>query len=158
MTDSGDAGAGDALAILADQFGQLAVQLADGVDQPLAQQRLVEFAVRGVPGAEHASMTMVDVTRPPATIASTDEPPARWDRLQYEFNEGPCLDAIIVNGVTVVPDLRTEERWPRFTRAIVDQTPARSILSYRLFLTERTRARLNLYATRPDVFTEQSIA
>jgi hypothetical protein len=43
------------------------VQLAGGVDQPLTQQRLVEFAVRGVPGAEHASMTVVEENRPPRT-------------------------------------------------------------------------------------------
>ena len=71
---------------------------------------------------------------------------------------GPCLDAIITNGVIVVPDLRTDDRWPRFTRAIVAQTPARSILSYRLFMIERARAGLNLYATRPGVFTDLSVA
>jgi len=90
MTDVGDAGPGDALAILADQFGQLAVQLAGGVDQPLTQQRLVEFAVRGVPGAEHASMTMVEQNRPPRTTAGSDELPYRWDELQYEHGEGPA--------------------------------------------------------------------
>ena len=58
----------------------------------------------------------------------------------------------------MVPDLRTDDRWPRFTRAIVAQTPARSILSYRLFLTERARAGLNLYATHPGVFTDLSVA
>jgi len=156
--DIGETSAGDALATLADQFGQLALQLADGVDQPLTQQRLVEFAVRGVPGAEHASMTMVEQNRPPRTTAGSDELPYRWDELQYSHGEGPCLDAIITNGVVVVPDLRTDDRWPRFTRAIVAQTPARSILSYRLFLTERARAGLNLYATRPGVFTDLSVA
>jgi hypothetical protein len=49
VTPDIDAGAGDALAILANQFAQLALQLADGLDQPLTQQRLVEFAVRGCP-------------------------------------------------------------------------------------------------------------
>ena len=58
---------GDALAVLADQFGQLAASLANGVDEPVTQQRLVEFAVRGIPGAEHASMTVVDGHRPPRT-------------------------------------------------------------------------------------------
>jgi hypothetical protein len=41
---------------------------------------------------------------------------------------------------------------------MVDQTPARSILSYRLFLTEKSAAGLNLYATRPGAFTDPSIA
>jgi hypothetical protein len=45
-----------------------------------------------------------------------------------------------------------------FARAIVDQTPVRSMLSFRLFLTEQNRAALNLYATTPGAFTEQSTA
>ena len=144
-----DSGTGDALAMMADQFGQLAVSLANGADQPFTQQRLVEFAVRGIPGAEHASMTVVDGHRPPRTTAGSDELPYQWDQLQYEFGEGPCLEAIATNGVELAPDLRTENRWPRFARAIVEQTPARSMLSFRLFLTEQNRAALNLYATRP---------
>ena len=143
---------------MADQFGQLAVSLADGADQPLTQQRIVEYAVRGIPGAEHASMTVVDGKRPPRTTAGTDELPYQWDQMQYDHGEGPCLDAITTNGVTLSADLRTENRWPRFTRAIVDQTPARSMLSFRLFLTEQHGAGLNLYATRPAAFTDQSSA
>lgn len=151
-------GTGETLAVMADQFGQLAVSLADGADQPLTQQRLVEFAVRGIPGAEHASVTVVDGHRPPRTTAGTDELPYQWDQLQYQYGEGPCLEAIATNGVELVSDLRTENRWPRFARAIVDQTPARSMLSFRLFLTEENRAALNVYATRPGVFTDQSVA
>ena len=103
-------------------------------------------------------MTMVEGNRPPRTTAGTSELPYQWDQLQYEHGEGPCLGAIAANGVELVPDLRTENRWPLFTRAIVDQTPARSMLSFRLFLTEQNRAALNLYATRPGAFTDQSTA
>ena len=55
-------------------------------------------------------------------------------------------------------DLRTENRWPLFARAIVEQSPVRSMLSFRLFLTEQNRAALNLYATTPGAFTAQSTA
>ena len=55
---------GDALAVSADQLGQSAVSLADGLDQPVTQQRLIEFAVRGIPGSKHASMRR-DHTQPP---------------------------------------------------------------------------------------------
>src|SRR6478609_12066845 len=156
--DRTDLSTGDALATMADQFGQLAVSLADGADHLFTQQRLVEFAVRGIPGAEHASMTVVDGHRPSRTTAGSDGLPYRWDQLQYEHREGPCLEAITTNGVEMVPDLRTENRWPLFARAIVDQSPVRSMLSFRLFLTEQNRAALNLYATRPGAFTEQSTA
>jgi hypothetical protein len=134
------------------------VQLADGVDQPLTQQRLVEFAVRGIPGAEHASLTMVTGTTPPRTTAQTDDLPYQWDQLQYQYGEGPCLDVIATNNVAQAQDLRTDPRWPRFARAPGCQTPARSMLSFRLFLTEQNRAALNLYATRPAAFTDQSVA
>ena len=157
-TDVHDTGDGDALAALADRFRQLAVLLADGIDQQLSQQRLVEFTVRGVPGAEHASVIVVDGARPPRTTAGSDELPFRWDQLQYEYGEGPCLEAIATSNVTVAQDLRTDSRWPRFARAMVDQTPARSILSYQLFLTEQQRGGLNPYATRPGAFTDQSVA
>ena len=157
-SDMHDAGAGAALTLLAEQFRQLVVQLADGEDQPLTQQRLVEFAVRGIPGAEHASLTMVTGTTPPRTTAQTDDLPYQWDQLQYQYGEGPCLDVIATNNVAQAQDLRTDHRWPRFARALVDQTPARSMLSFRLFLTEQNRAGLNLYATRPAAFTDQSVA
>ena len=134
------------------------MSLADGADQPLTQQRLVEFAVRGIPGADHASMTMVTGSRRPRTIAGSDELPYQWDELQYQYGEGPCLEAITTNGVELCPDLRTENRWPLFARAIVEQTPARSMLSFRLFLTEQNRAALNLYATRPGAFTDETTA
>jgi hypothetical protein len=153
-----DNGVGDVLAVLAEQFAQLAMSLADHADQPLTQQRLVEFAVRGVPGAEHASVTVVDGDRLPRTTAQTDQLPYDWDQLQYENGQGPCLEAIAANGVVLANDLRTDTRWPRFTHAIVDATPARSMLSFRLFLTEQNRAALNMYDTRPGVFTDQSVA
>lgn len=140
---------GDALAEMADQFGQLAVLLADDVDQPIAQQRLVEYAVRGIPGAEYASMTVIDGDRPPRTTARSDELPYQWDQLQYRYGEGPCLDVIHSNSVETASDLRTDNRWPLFARAAVDQTPARSMLSFRLFLTGEHRAALNLYAPDP---------
>ena len=103
-------------------------------------------------------MTVVDGHRPPRTTAQSDELPYQWDQLQYEHGEGPCLEAAATNGVESAPDLRTENRWPLFARAIVDQTPVRSMLSFRLFLTEQNRAALNLYATKPGAFTDQSTA
>jgi hypothetical protein len=151
-------GDGDALAVLAEQFTQLARSLAEHADQPLTQQRLVEYTVRGVPAAEHASVTVVDGNRPPRTTAATDQLPYDWDRLQYANGQGPCLEAITADGVVLADDLCTDTRWPRFTRAVVAATPVRSMLSFRLFLTEQHRAALNLYATRPGVFTDQSVA
>jgi hypothetical protein len=103
-------------------------------------------------------MTTVGLHQPPRTTAGSDELPYRWDQLQYDYGEGPCLGAIDTNGVELVPDLSTETRWPLFARAIVEQSPVRSMLSFGFFLTKENRAGLNLYATQPSAFTEQSTA
>lgn len=78
--------------------------------------------------------------------------------MQYKYGEGPCLEAITTNGVELVADLRTKNRRPLFARAAVEQTPARSMLSFRLRVTEKNRAGLNLYAVRPGAFTDESTA
>jgi len=153
-----DLGSGAALAALAGQFGQLAMSLADRADRPLVQQRLVEFAVRGVPGAEYASLTQVTGKQPPRTTAQSCELPYRWDQLQYEFGEGPRLGgdrdergdpgAGPARGGPVA-GVRPGDR---------GADPARSMLSFRLFLTEDDRAALNLYATRAGAFTDESTA
>jgi hypothetical protein len=143
---------------MAAQFVDLAMALADSADEPLVQQRLIEFAVRGVPGADHASLTLDQGNRPPKTSAQSDVLPYEWDQLQYKQGEGRCLEVIITNGVALAQDLRTDTRRPRFAHDLVTQTPARSMLSFRLFLTETNRAALNLYALEPGAFTDDSVA
>jgi hypothetical protein len=146
------------LATVAGQFEELELSLAAGAPEPLTQQRLVQFAVRGIPGAEHASVTVVHGGRAPRTAAASDELTPHWDQLQYDCGEGPGLDVIASNGFELVADLSTDTRWPRFARAVIAQTPARSMLSFRLFLNDEDRAGLNLYATRPGAFTDRSVA
>ena len=47
-------------------------------------------------------------------MACSDDRVLHADRLQYEFGEGPCLDAVWTNGVYLVPDLQADGRWPRW--------------------------------------------
>ena len=45
----------------------------------------------------------------------------RGDALQYELDEGPCLDSVRWHETVVSQDLSREERWPRWTpRAVTD--------------------------------------
>jgi hypothetical protein len=101
---------------------------------------------------------VVKADRPPRTPASSGELPYQWDQLQYEHGEGPCLDVCATNGVALVKDFSTETRWPRFSQALVEHTPARSMLSFGLFLAKDKRAALNLYSTRPGAFSDESTA
>jgi len=140
------------------QFSELATALMNDSDEPMVQQRLVEFAVRAVPGADHAAVTVVDRQGRPATTASTDPVPVQVDALQYEFKQGPCLEALVGDDIVTAPDLTADRQWPLFAAEAVNRTPVRSMISFRLFISDEERAALNLYADRVSAFGEQSAA
>ena len=140
------------------QFRDLALALMDNSEEPMMQQRLVEFAVRAIPGAEHAAVTVIDRHGRPTTTASTDSVPLQVDALQYELNQGPCLQALVKDDIVTAPDLASDGQWPLFSAATVDRTPVRSMMSFRLFITDEDRAALNLYADRVAAFDAQSAA
>ena len=80
------------------------------------------------------------------------------DSLQYELGEEPCLHAIHTEPVTVMDDLRNQQRWPRYVpRALENGLAAQ--MGLRLFADGETFGGLNLYSTDPrgiDAVVEQS--
>ena len=63
---------------------------SDSLEQTL--QRVVDLAVRTMPGCTGASVTLVDGERP-VTAAQTDDVALAVDAAQYDVGDGPCLDA-----------------------------------------------------------------
>jgi GAF domain-containing protein len=59
--------------------------------------------------------------------------------------------------VVRVPDVERDERWPRWSRAVVERTPYRSMLCHRLFTARDRVGGLNLYAERPDAFDRDDV-
>lgn len=147
--------AGDSPQELALEFRRLSEELVSTGDASAAQQRLVDLACE-VTGCDWAAVTRWVVGRPPTTVASTGAVPRHVDRIQYESGEGPCLAAVARERATSIPDLETDERWPRFSAAAVAETPVRSALSFHLS-DEPDRAALNLYSERPDALTEEAV-
>lgn len=119
-------------------------------------QAIVTGAVDAVPGAEHAGISLVSNDGSITSRAPTDERVDALDQLQTETGEGPCLDAIAIDRTVVVVDLHTEtSRWPAFApRAI--ELGAGSVLSFRLFTDTAPLAALNIYASAPAAFDDES--
>ncbi|MET8852282.1 GAF and ANTAR domain-containing protein [Amycolatopsis sp. NPDC004625] len=88
------------------------------------------------------------------TVAPTDELVVTVDKLQHQFWEGPCLGAISQHHTYRTGDLESERRWPRFGPAAVG-VGVRSMLAYRLFVTDTTLGALNLYSSERDAFSAQ---
>jgi GAF domain-containing protein len=84
-------------------------------------------------------------------VAFSDERVLKADTLQYQFGEGPCVDAVWTDGLFAVPDLQADGRWPRWAPEAAGWGIGAS-LSVHLF-TDTTLGSINLYSLAPREFT-----
>ncbi len=128
---------------------------AHGGSGPTAET-LTRLAVDVVPGADWAGVSLARARGRVETVGPTADVVVRADELQYETGQGPCLDAIDEE-VVWVPDLREDDRWPRWLPLVRDEG-VRSMLCVRLRARGRTHGALNLYAGGADAFDEHDRA
>ena len=71
---------------------------ASTLDGPIDVDELLHLiclaAIDNVPGVEYAGITLADRHGRLETPAATHELVHRVDTLQYQFNQGPCVDAV----------------------------------------------------------------
>ena len=115
--------------------------------------QLVAVAVERVPGARWASVSVLRGNRF-TTSASTAEPAARADSLQYELGSGPCVDAVLEDSVFVTGDVVAEARWSEWGRRANAEVGVTSVFSQRLHHHDsgEVLAGLNIYSDAPDAF------
>ena len=114
-----------------------------------ALRAVIEMAVESGP-CDEASITTLGPGRTISTIAYSDERVLQADRLQYELNEGPCLDAVWTNGVYLVQDLVADGRWPQWAPRASDLGFGAS-MSVHLF-TDTRLGSINMYSMNPRSF------
>ena len=145
----------DSSQLLADQLSALArvLQAEEDVDATLAA--IAHAAVGTVPGAGHASISIIEGRREVRTRAATDELPRAVDHIQYETGQGPCLDTLYEQETVRVADMAAEQRWPEFsTRAA--ELGIGSMLAVQLYVDGDDLGALNLFAERPEAFDDDS--
>ena len=120
-------------------------------------QHIVEATVELVVGCQAASILLATRQGEIKTSAFTDEAIARADQLQAELNEGPCVDAVWKEEVVLVPDLRAEDRWPRWVPRTIDELGFLSMTSVRLFTHKDRVGALNMFSHEPHAFTPDDI-
>lgn len=141
---------------LIEHFADLAQQMhaSDTLDDSIG--RVAATAQGAVGGCEAASVSLLGKDGP-YTRGETDELAKEGDRIQYEENEGPCLDAAMNENWVSTPDLGVDPRWPRSAHRIAELGVG-SMFSCRLALDaapEHTLGGLNLYATKRHAFSDQ---
>ena len=119
-------------------------------------QRVVDLARLTFPEVTEASVTVVQ-GKDAHTPACTADLALALDEAQYELGHGPCLQAASAITIESVSDMATESRWPDWTaRALA--AGANSSLSVGLPMHGTVSGALNLYATEPHFFDDDTIA
>ncbi|MCW2818018.1 MAG: hypothetical protein JWR42_805 [Marmoricola sp.] len=142
---------------LAQEFAELHLHLKSDAHPDASAQRLVDLVCQVVPGCRWAGITSWPENASPHTAACSPDFPLIVDAIQYSLEEGPCMSAAAETWTSWAPDLTAETRWPRFTAAVLAQSPVRGALGYHLPGTPGRHA-LNLYSDRPDVFDQEAVA
>lgn len=137
-----------------DSFSDLARDMSDSASLQGTLQTAVEGAVALIEPADSACISMVHRDKRIETPAATDALCLRGDEMQYELDEGPCLQSIRQHETVISHDLTTEDRWPRWSRRVNKEFGVHSMLCVQLFVTHDVLGALNLYSTQQHAFDD----
>ncbi len=115
---------------------------------------VAEFAVRAIPRADGAGVTLLEEDRP-ETIASSAPFVHQIDDIQYALGEGPCISAAVEGHIIRSGSLGGEPRWPRFGPR-VGRLGVHSALSLPLRLPDAVVGAINVYAHDKHAFDEHA--
>ncbi|SDS66417.1 GAF and ANTAR domain-containing protein [Actinopolymorpha singaporensis] len=142
---------------LSRHIADAARELQDETDAQATLDKAVGLAVRLVGAAEDAAISLVHRGGRIDTPAATSDVARRVDKLQYELDQGPCLDAIRKEELVLAPDLATDTRWSQWGSRVASETGIRSMMCLRLFTYAHTVGALNLYARSRNAFGRDDI-
>lgn len=148
----------DGSATIANQLVELVANLEREQSGTAAGlHELLDEGVQHVTGAQYAGITLAEKGASVSSVVATHRYPMVLDAIQDSSGEGPCLTAAWEHHMMHIADLSSEQRWLRYRRLALEQTPIRSILSFELFIDGTSMAALNFYAEDPHAFTEEAV-
>jgi transcriptional regulator with GAF, ATPase, and Fis domain len=143
----------DLRASLADLSGLVMDSQPGSLEELL--RHVATFAVRAIPGADGAGLTLLERGRPDTIVASA-EFVKEVDRIQYSLGQGPCITAATERHTVVSGSLQLEKRWPRFGPRVA-ALGVHSVLSLPLISPTGTLGAMNVYAHARDSFDQRAI-
>jgi hypothetical protein len=113
-------------------------------------------AVEVIPGCDHACVSSLRAGGELTCEGSSDEVAELIDSFERKTGEGPCLDAILDESYQHDPDITAHSTWPELTKLVLEHTPVRGMIGYRLLTGERKAGALNIFSDDPGALTAQS--
>ncbi len=106
---------------------------------------MVERAVEVVPACEWASVTLRRRRNRTETVAASSDIAREADQLQYDLEEGPCLEAAATGEPRLSNHLEDSEDWPRWGPRAA-KIGVNALLGIQLSTSDEVLGALNLYA------------
>ncbi len=100
-----------------DKLSDVLSEFARTVITDFPIQRILDHLVQrivGVLSVTGSGVTLISPGAAPYYVAASDELALRFERLQSEFGQGPCLTAYDSGEAVAVPDLAVDARYPQF--------------------------------------------
>ncbi|MGK2950237.1 MAG: putative bifunctional diguanylate cyclase/phosphodiesterase [Acidimicrobiales bacterium] len=104
-----------------------------------------------------AGVTLISPGADPRYVAASDESALRFEQLQTELGDGPCLATYTTDEPVVIPDLRLDDRFPAFAPRAVDEGLV-AVFTFPLRDGERRLGALDLYRTTPGALDPHAMA
>lgn len=140
---------------MAAEFSEMTMALLAEPDVDHTLDGIVKYAKDSL-GADHAGIHMVTNGKI-ETAAATDAVVAHASKLQEEFGEGPCLQAVWSHDTFIVDDAATDDRWPTYGPKSAE-LGLHSILSVRLHTSTESLGALNIYSREVREFSDDDVA
>ena len=124
--------------------------------------RLVDRIVDVLP-ITSAGVTLISKGTSPHYIAASNASARRFERLQTEMEQGPCIEAFETGSSVSLPDLSVDERFPQFSPAAVEAGLA-AVFTFPMYHGLERFGALDLYRDTPgdldpgDMIAAQTLA
>ena len=92
----------------------------------------------------------------PVTVGSSDRSAWEADQVEFDTEDGPCVEALRTGTVTKAIDLATEQRWPAWT-AVATLLGFSSAAGIPGEVSPGERIALNLYSSVPEAFDAEAM-
>ncbi len=137
-------------------FARVSLDLMREPAENSTLQRIAERAVQIVPGCDHCGISLRRRRHRLESVAATSSLAEKCDALQYELEEGPCVETVWDGETHLIEDTGLETRWPRWTPRVAEHG-IESVLSIRLATSTETLGALNLYSESKRAFRTDDI-
>ncbi len=104
-----------------------------------------------------AGVTLISPGSGPHYIAASDASALRYEQLQSDLAEGPCLAAFATGEPVTIPDLQEDHRFPRFAEQAVEEGLL-AVFTFPLHHGDERLGALDLYRGTPGRLSSGSMA